>query len=140
MVIAEPGAMMYMTSGIQMETLFGDPSAPQQTGFFDKLMVAGKRVLTCESLFISAFLNAGQVRLTVAFAAPFPGKIIPMDLKLLGGELICQKDSFLCVVRGIQIGIAFQKRLGVGFFGGEGFIMQCLTGNGLALVQMKNRN
>lgn len=134
MVIAEPGAMMYMTSGIQMETLFGDPSAPQQTGFFDKLMAAGKRVLTGESLFISAFLNAGQVRETVAFAAPFPGKIIPMDLKLLGGELICQKDSFLCAVRGIQIGIAFQKRLGVGFFGGEGFIMQRLTGNGLALV------
>ncbi len=134
MVIAEPGAMMYMTSGIQMETLFGDPSAPAQTGFFDKLMAAGKRILTGESLFISAFLNAGHSKETVAFAAPFPGKIIPIDLKLLGGELICQKDSFLCAVRGIQIGIAFQKRLGVGFFGGEGFIMQRLTGNGLVLV------
>lgn len=134
-VIAEPGAMMYQTSGIKMETRFGDPSNPNQQGLLGKLMTAGKRALTGESLFMTTFMNANPSgRETVAFAAPYPGKILPMDLKQLGGEMICQKDSFLCAARGVQIGIAFQKKLGVGLFGGEGFIMQRLTGDGVALV------
>ncbi len=133
MVIAEAGGMMYMTSGIQMETVFGDPSA-QQTGFMGKFMSAGKRLLTGESLFMTTFTNAGAGREKVAFASPYPGKIIPMHLDELGGELICQKDSFLCAARGVQIGIAFQKKIGVGLFGGEGFIMQRLTGDGIAMI------
>jgi uncharacterized protein (TIGR00266 family) len=134
MVTAEAGGMMYMTPGIKMETVFGDPSARQQSGFLGKLMTAGKRVLTGESLFITTFTNVASKREVVAFASPYPGKILAMDLKQLGGELICQKDSFLCAARGVQIGIAFQKRLGVGLFGGEGFIMQRLTGDGIALI------
>src|SRR4051812_1382715 len=134
MVIAEAGAMMYMSPGIKMETVFGDPSAKQQQGFLGKMMTAGKRLVTGESLFITTFTNISASREKIGFAAPYPGKILPMDLKQLGGELICQKDSFLCAARGVQIGIAFQKKLGVGFFGGEGFIMQRLTGDGLALV------
>jgi uncharacterized protein (TIGR00266 family) len=136
MVIAEPGGMMYMTPGIVMETRFGDPSKShdQQGGFLGKLMTAGKRVLTGESLFMSTFQNAASDRQVVAFAAPYPGKIIPLDLKSLGGEMICQKDSFLCAARGISVGIAFQRKIGVGLFGGEGFIMQRLTGQGIALV------
>lgn len=134
-VIAEPGGMMFMTSGIRMETVFGDPSKPQQGGLLGKLMTAGKRVLTGESLFMTTFTNAAPSgRQTIAFAAPYPGKIIPLDLKKLGGEMVCQKDSFLCAARGVQIGIAFQKKIGVGLFGGEGFIMQRLTGDGLAMV------
>jgi uncharacterized protein (TIGR00266 family) len=134
-VIAEPGGMMYMTGGIKMETVFGDPSKREQGGFLGKLMTAGKRVLTGESLFMTTFSNAAPAgRETVAFAAPYPGKIVPMDLKKLGGEMICQKDSFLCAARGVQIGIAFQKKIGVGLFGGEGFIMQRLTGDGIAMV------
>jgi uncharacterized protein (TIGR00266 family) len=133
MVVAEAGAMMYMTPAIKMETVFGDPSQQQQ-GFLGKLMTAGKRMITGESLFMTTFTNAGSGRQQVGFAAPYPGKILPMDLGQLGGELICQKDSFLCAARGVQIGIAFQKRLGVGLFGGEGFIMQRLTGDGLAFV------
>lgn len=132
-VIAEAGAMMYMTSGIRMETVFGDPSA-EQTGFFGKVLSAGKRMLTGESLFMTTFLNGGRGREVVAFASPYPGKVVPMHLDRLGGELICQKDSFLCAAKGIQIGIAFQKRIGAGLFGGEGFIMQRLTGDGVALV------
>ena len=134
MVTAEAGAMMYMTSGIRMETVFGDPSARQQQGFLGKVMTAGKRLVTGESLFITTFTNSAAGREKIGFAAPYPGKILPMDLKQLGGELICQKDSFLCAARGVQIGIAFQKKIGVGLFGGEGFIMQRLTGDGLALV------
>jgi uncharacterized protein (TIGR00266 family) len=134
MVIAEAGGMMYMTPGINMETVFGDPSAQQQGGFFGKLLTAGKRVLTGESLFMTTFTAIGPGRKQVAFAAPYPGKILPVDLSQLGGELICQKDSFLCAARGVQIGIAFQKKIGVGLFGGEGFIMQRLTGDGLAFV------
>jgi uncharacterized protein (TIGR00266 family) len=134
MVIAEAGAMMYMSPGIRMETVFGDPSARQQQGFLGKMMTAGKRLVTGESLFITTFTNGSNVREKIGFAAPYPGKILPMDLKKLGGELICQKDAFLCAARGVQIGIAFQKKLGVGLFGGEGFIMQRLTGDGLALV------
>jgi len=133
MVIAEPGMMMYMTPGIQMETVFGDPSA-KSGGFWSKVAAAGKRAITGESIFITTFRNAAPRREHVAFAAPYPGKILPMHLDQLGGELICQKDSFVCAARGIQIGVAFQKRFGVGLFGGEGFIMQRLTGDGVALV------
>jgi uncharacterized protein (TIGR00266 family) len=133
MVIAEAGGMMYMTAGIRMETVFGDPSA-QQTGFLGKLMSAGKRLLTGESLFMTTFFNDGRSRERVAFAAPYPGTIVAMDLSQLDGEIICQKDSFLCAARGVQVGIAFQKRIGVGLFGGEGFIMQRLSGDGIAMV------
>jgi uncharacterized protein (TIGR00266 family) len=132
MVIAEAGAMMYMTRGIKMETVLGDPS--QKAGFLGKVLSAGKRMLTGESLFVTTFTNAGSTREQVAFASPYPGKIVPMHLDQLGGELICQKDSFVCAARGIKIGIAFQKKIGAGLFGGEGFIMQRLTGDGLALV------
>jgi uncharacterized protein (TIGR00266 family) len=133
MVLAEAGGMMYMTPGIKMETVFGDPSA-QNTGLFGKVLAAGKRALTGESLFMTTFTNIGAGREVVAFASPYPGKIVPMHLDQLGGEIICQKDSFLCAARGTQIGIAFQKRFGVALFGGEGFIMQRLTGDGVALV------
>lgn len=133
MVIAEAGGMMYMTRGIQMETVFGDPSVKQE-GFLGKMMAAGKRALTGESLFMTTFFNSSHGREVVAFAAPYPGKIVPMDLRQLGGEIICQKDSFVCAARGVQIGIAFQRKFGVGLFGGEGFIMQRLTGDGLAMV------
>lgn len=132
-VIAEAGSMMYMTAGIRMETVFGDPSAQKQ-GFWGKVMSAGKRVLTGESLFMTTFTNAAAKREVVAFAAPYPGKILPLHLDQLGGELVCQKDAFLCGARGIQIGIAFQKKIGVGLFGGEGFIMTRLTGDGIAIV------
>ncbi len=134
MVIAEAGAMMYMTSSIRMETVFGDPSKPQGS-FWGKVAAAGKRVITGESLFMTTFSNAASSgREIVAFAAPFPGKILPLHLEQLGGEIICQRESFICAARGTQIGIAFQKRFGVGLFGGEGFIMQRLTGDGVALV------
>ncbi len=132
-VIAEAGSMMYMTDGIRMETMFGDPSQQSQ-GFLGKLASAGKRVLTGESLFVTMFSNAGRGRENVAFAAPYPGKILPLHLDQLGGEIICQKDSFLCGAKGTKISIAFQKRIGVGLFGGEGFIMQRLQGDGIVLV------
>jgi uncharacterized protein (TIGR00266 family) len=133
MALAEAGSMMYMSSGIRMETVFGDPSQAQQ-GFWGKVMTAGKRMMTGESLFMTTYTAASNRRETVAFAAPYPGKIIPLHLDRLGGELICQKDSFLCGARGIQINIAFQKKMMVGLFGGEGFIMQRLSGDGIALV------
>jgi uncharacterized protein (TIGR00266 family) len=133
MVIAEAGAMMYMSSGIKMETVFGDPSQQNQ-GFFGKVLSAGKRMLTGESLFMTTFTAATQRREEVAFASPYPGKIIPLHLDQLGGEIICQKDSFLCGARGVQVSIAFQKKIGAALFGGEGFIMQKLSGDGLALV------
>ena len=133
MVIAEAGGMMYMDAQIQMESRFGDPSQQQQ-GFFGKVLTAGKRMLTGESLFMTTFTNPGPGRAKVAFAAPFPGKILGIDLGKLGGELICQKDSFLCAARGVTVGIAFQKKIGVGLFGGEGFIMQRLTGDGIAMI------
>ena len=132
-VIAEAGAMMFMTDGIRMETVFGDPSQQNQ-GFLGKLASAGKRVLTGESLFMTMFSNAGRGRESVAFAAPYPGKILPLHLDELGGEIICQKDAFLCGAKGTKISIAFQKRIGVGLFGGEGFIMQRLQGDGIVLV------
>jgi uncharacterized protein (TIGR00266 family) len=133
MAIAEPGSFFFMTPGVKLETRFGDPSA-EAGGFFSKLMTAGKRALTGESLFMSTYQNVGGGREVGAFAAPYPGKIIPMHLDQLGGELIAQKDSFLAAARGVQVGIAFQKKIGVALFGGEGFIMQRLTGDGVALV------
>ena len=129
--VAEAGGMMYMEDGIEMETIFGDGSQ-KQGGFLGALMGAGKRLLTGESLFMTVFGNAGHGKKRVAFAAPYPGKIIPLHLGQLGGELICQKDAFLCAAKGVSIGIAFQKKIGAGFFGGEGFIMQRLEGDGLA--------
>jgi uncharacterized protein (TIGR00266 family) len=132
-VIAEAGSMMYMTPDIKMETVFGDPSA-QSSGFLGKVLSAGKRVLTGESLFMTTFTNNGRAKTEMAFAAPYPGKIVAMHLDQLGGELICQKDAFLCAAKGVQIGIAFQKKIGVALFGGEGFIMQRLTGDGIAIV------
>jgi uncharacterized protein (TIGR00266 family) len=131
--IGEAGAMMMMQDGIQMDTVFGDGSA-QQGGLFSKLLGAGKRLLTGESLFTTIFHNEGAGKRRVAFAAPYPGKIVPVDLSEIGGTLICQKDSFLCAARGVGLGIAFQRKLGAGLFGGEGFIMQKLEGDGMAFV------
>ena len=132
-VIAEAGAMIHMAEAIQMETMFGDPSR-RDSGFWGKLKTAGKRVLTGESMFITTFTNAGTKREIVAFGAPYPGKILPLHLDEMGGEIVVQKDAFLCGARGIQIEIAFQKKIGVGLFGGEGFIMQRLRGDGIACV------
>ena len=132
-VIAEAGAMNYMEDGIGFETRMGDGSTPDQ-GFMSKLMQVGKRVFTGESLFMTHFTNRGQGKRCVAFAAPYPGKIVPMDLSALGGELLCQKQAFLCAALGTSVGIALQKKLGAGFFGGEGFILQRLQGDGLAFV------
>lgn len=132
-VVAEAGGMMFMDEGIAMETIFGDGSQ-RNTGFMGALMGAGKRLLTGESLFMTVFQNQGAGKRRVAFGAPYPGKIVPLHLDQLGGELIAQKDSFLCAAKGVSIGIAFQRRLGAGLFGGEGFIMQRLTGDGWAFV------
>lgn len=131
--IGEAGAMMFMEDGIDMDTIFGDGSA-QQGGFFGKLLGAGKRLVTGESLFTTVFHNEAPGKRRVAFAAPYPGKIIPVHLAELGGTLICQKDSFLCAAKGVSLGIAFQKKLGAGLFGGEGFIMQKLEGDGYAFI------
>lgn len=131
--IGEAGSMMFMDAGIDMDTVFGDGSQ-QEGGFFGKLLGAGKRLVTGESLFTTVYTNQSSGKKRVAFAAPYPGKILAMDLKQMGGTLLCQKDSFLCAARGVSLGIAFQKRLGAGFFGGEGFIMQKLDGDGLAFV------
>lgn len=132
-VVSESGAMLYMTDGVQMETRFGDPSEPDP-GLLGKFLTAGKRLLTRESLFLTTYTAGGSRLETVAFAAPYPGKIVAADLRELGGTLLCQKDSFLCAAKGVRIGIAFTKRLGAGFFGGEGFILQKLEGDGLAFV------
>lgn len=131
-VVAEAGAFMYMDNGIQMETIFGDGSGGGGGGFFNKLVGAGKRLLTGESLFMTAFTHTAQGKARVAFASPYPGKIIPIDLQQLGGKLICQKDAFLCAAKGVSVGIEFQRKLGTGLFGGEGFIMQKLEGDGMA--------
>ena len=131
--VAEAGGMMYMEEGIQMETIFGDGSQ-QSSGFLGALKGAGRRLLTGESLFMTVFKNAGQGKRRVAFGAPYPGKIIPVDLGDIGGELLAQKDSFLCAAKGVSIGIAFTKRFGAGLFGGEGFILEKLQGDGLAFV------
>jgi uncharacterized protein (TIGR00266 family) len=132
-VIAEAGGMMYMTQGIQMETQFGDGSQ-DRSGLFDKVVAAGKRVLTGESLFMTLFTCRSGQRERVAFAAPYPGKIVPIDLAQIGGTLICQKDAFLCAAKGTSIGISFSRKIGRGLFGGEGFILQKLEGDGMAFM------
>lgn len=132
-VIAESGSFMMMESGIRMDTIFGDGSN-QDSGVLGKLFSAGKRLLTGESLFMTAFLNVGQGKKKVSFASPYPGKIVPVDLSEFGGRFICQKDAFLCAAKGVTVGIEFSRKLGRGFFGGEGFIMQKLEGDGLAFV------
>ena len=131
--LAEAGAMMYMEDGIEMETIFGDGSNARP-GFLGALMGAGKRLLTGESLFMTVFQNRGHGKKKVAFGAPYPGKIVAVHLSEVGHELIAQKDAFLCAAKGVSIGIAFQKRIGVGLFGGEGFIMQRLQGDGWAFL------
>jgi uncharacterized protein (TIGR00266 family) len=131
--VAESGAFMMMDDGIQMQTMFGDGSQPQQ-GLLGKLMSAGKRILTGESLFMTAFTNVGQGKKRVSFASPYPGKIIPLDLSQYDGKIVAQKDSFLCAAKGVAIGIELQRKLGTGLFGGEGFIMQKLEGDGMAFV------
>jgi uncharacterized protein (TIGR00266 family) len=128
--VGEAGMMLFMQDGIEMETIFGDGSAAQ-SGLLGKLVGAGKRLLTGESLFTTIYANQGNGKRRVAFAAPYPGKIIPVDLAQVGGALICQKDAFLCAAKGVSLGIAFQQRLGAGFFGGEGFILQKLEGDGM---------
>ncbi len=134
-VVAEAGAMMYMDGTISMETIFGDGSSKNQgKGLMGKLMGAGKRVITGEGLFMTVFTNTAGEKAHAAFAAPYPGKIMPADLTEFGGSLICQKDAFLCAAKGISIDIHLQKKIGVGFFGGEGFIMQKLEGDGLAFL------
>ena len=133
--VAEAGSFMYMDPGIEMETIFGDGSAKSEgEGFIGALLGAGKRVLTGESLFMTLFGNSASARQKVAFASPYPGRIISLDLSSHGGTVLCQKDAFLCAAKGIEVGIAFQKRLGAGLFGGEGFILQKLEGDGLAFV------
>jgi uncharacterized protein (TIGR00266 family) len=132
-VIAEAGTMMMLDEGIQMETIFGDGRGQSQS-FVDKMFSAGKRVLTGESLFMTTYTNTSSVRRTAWFAAGYPGKIMPMDLRDFQGMLICQKNSFLCAAKGVNIGIAFQKRIGTGLFGGEGFIMQKLEGDGQVYI------
>jgi uncharacterized protein (TIGR00266 family) len=131
--VAEAGGMMYMEDGIEMETIFGDGSQ-QQRGFMNVLVGAGKRLLTGESLFMTVFWNRGNAKRHVAFGAPYPGKIIAVHLSEVGGELLAQKDSFLAAAKGVSIGIALQRKLGVGLFGGEGFIMQRLQGDGYVFV------
>jgi uncharacterized protein (TIGR00266 family) len=131
--LAEAGGMMYMDEGIEMQTIFGDGSQPSG-GFLDSLLSAGKRVLTGESLFMTVFLNQGQGKRRVAFGAPYPGKIVPVHLKEIGGEIIAQKDAFLCAAKGVSVGIAINKRIGAGLFGGEGFIMERLQGDGWAFL------
>jgi uncharacterized protein (TIGR00266 family) len=130
--IAEAGSFMMMDDGIQMQTIFGDGS--QQQGVLGKLFSAGKRLLTGESLFMTAYTNIISGKKKVSFASPYPGKIIALDLLQLGGKIICQKDAFLCAAKGVSVGIEFQRRLGTGLFGGEGFIMQKLEGDGMAFV------
>jgi len=132
-VIAEAGVMNYMDDGITFEAKMGDGSKPDG-GLFGKLMDAGKRAITGESIFLTHFTNSGSGKKSVAFAAPYPGKIIPIDMTKVNGELLCQKDAFLCAALGTEVGIAFTKRLGAGFFGGEGFILQRLRGDGMAFV------
>lgn len=132
-VVAEAGSFMMMDQDIRMETIFGDGSSSSQ-GMMGKLMGAGKRLITGEGLFMTVFTNEGRYRQSVTFASPYPGKIIPLDLLGLGGKVICQKDAFLCAAKGVSVGIEFRRKLGTGFFGGEGFIMQKIEGDGLAFV------
>ncbi|MBU6437891.1 MAG: TIGR00266 family protein [Betaproteobacteria bacterium] len=131
--VGEAGSLMYMEAGVDMDTVFGDGSA-QQSGLFGKLLGAGKRLVTGESLFTTVYTNPTPHKRKVSFAAPYPGKIMAMDLRELGGTLICQRDAFLCAAKGVSLGIFFQRKLGVGFFGGEGFVMQRLDGDGMAFI------
>jgi uncharacterized protein (TIGR00266 family) len=133
-MVGEAGSLMYMEDGIDMDTVFGDGSGGGGSGLFGKLLGAGKRLLTGESLFTTVYENRASLKRRVAFASPYPGKIIAVDLRQVGGRLIAQKDSFLCAARGVSLGIAFQQKLSAGFFGGEGFIMQKLEGDGIAFV------
>ncbi|MGL5380258.1 TIGR00266 family protein [Clostridium sp.] len=133
-VIAEAGAMMMMDTNISMETILGDGRHKDNSSFLGKLGHAAKRVVTGESLFLTSFTNNGFAKEKVAFASPYPGKIIPIDLSYYGNKIICQKDSFLCAARGVSIGIDFKGKLGTGFFGGEGFILQKLEGDGLCFI------
>ncbi|RZJ73803.1 TIGR00266 family protein [Flavobacterium sp.] len=132
-VVAEAGSFMMMENGIQMQTIFGDGSQ-QQSGFMGKILSAGKRMLTGESLFMTAYQNQNVMKAKVSFASPYPGKIVPLDLRRHNGKFICQKDAFLCAAKGVSVGIEFSKKLGRGLFGGEGFIMQKLEGDGMAFV------
>lgn len=132
-VVAEAGSFMMMDEGIKMDTIFGDGSNQNQ-GVMGKLFSAGKRLLTGESLFMTAYLNHYHGKRKVSFASPYPGKIVPIDLTNYGGRFICQKDAFLCAAKGVSVGIEFSRKLGRGFFGGEGFIMQKLEGDGMAFV------
>jgi len=131
--VGEAGSLFFMDAGVSMDTVLGDGSGGS-TGLLGKLLGAGKRLITGESMFTTVYTNQSTLKQKVAFGAPFPGKIVPMDLRHLGGTLICQKDSFLCAARGVTLGIHFQQKMSVGFFGGEGFIMQRLDGDGLAFV------
>ena len=132
--ISEAGAFMYMDPGIEMQTIFGDGSGQGEGSLFDKFLSAGKRVLTGESLFMTVFANGAGARQKVAFASPYPGRIIAVDLQQHRNRLLCQKDAFLCAAKGVSVGIAFQKKLGAGLFGGEGFILQKLDGDGLSFL------
>lgn len=133
-VVAEAGSFMMMDGNVRMETIFGDGSSSDNGGFMGKILGAGKRLITGESLFMTTFTNEGTGKSHVSFAAPYPGKIIPMDLSQLNGKIICQKDAFLAAAKGVSVGIEFQRKLGAGFFGGEGFIMQKLEGDGMAFI------
>lgn len=132
--IAEPGAFMMMDDGIQMQTIFGDGSQQQDNSLVGRLFSAGRRVLAGENLFVTAFTNVASGKKHVSFASPYPGKIIPLNLLELGQRIICQKDAFLCAAKGVSIGIEFQRKLGTGLFGGEGFIMEKLEGDGMAFM------
>lgn len=132
-IIAEAGSFMYMDESIEMNTIFGD-SSNQNSGLLNKIFAAGKRVLTGESLFLTTYTNRGFEKKHATFAAPYPGKVIPLDLSQYLGKIICQKEAFLCAAKGVAVGIEFQRKIGVGLFGGEGFIMQKLEGDGMAFV------
>src|SRR5215475_2774262 len=132
--MAEPGAFMMIDDGIQMQTIFGDGSQQQDNSLMGKLFSAGKRLLVGENLFMTAFTNTSSAKRRISFAAPYTGKVVALDLYRLGGKIIAQKDAFLCAAKGVSIGIEFQRRLGTGLFGGEGFIMEKLEGDGMAFM------
>ena len=134
--VAEAGSMMFKHPDIEMTTIFGDGSEQEDNGFFDKLIGAGKRVITGESLFTTVFTHHGTGKARVGFASPYPGHVLAIKLDEVDGRLVCQKDAFLCAAKGVSIGIAFQKRMLTGLFGGEGFIMQSLEGDGWAFVHV----
>ena len=139
-VVAEAGSLMMMEDGISMETIFGDGSGGSGGGIMGKLMGAGKRLITGESLFMTTFTNVGSGKKHVSFASPYPGKIIPMDLSEYRGKIICQKDAFLAAAKGVSVGVEFQRKLGTGFFGGEGLFLTKLTGPGKIVLQTMNMN